>query len=47
MAEGGRLMRNMDEASLRQVLHRLYDTGNRNRNLLDLWHFGRREDRQS
>ena len=47
MAEGGRLMRNMDEASLRQVLHRLYDTGNRNRNLLDLWHIGRREDRQS
>jgi len=47
MAEGGRLLRNMDEASLRQVLHRLYDTGNRDRNLLGLWHFGRREDRQS
>ena len=42
MAEGGRLVRHMDEASLRQILHGLYDTDQERDLRASLLHFKQR-----
>lgn len=42
MAEGGRLVRHLDEASLRQILHGLYDSDQERDLRASLLHFKQR-----